>query len=261
MLAFLGVMSADAAMSAEIANQKVAKAMQSIMEAEKKVYSQLIVGRERVHGCRVAKDMATLKKNKATIPNVKDFQSIVATAVANRDGGKYAYGLDVHALAEKSGSMEAKKALDLLHAYAEASRTNYTASVIARAKDSECGTPSEFWAEEGGLPLPAQYTRAVADAVSQSGVFTYSLLSEWPINKQNAPRTEFEKKAVEAVQDREPYYGSETLGDQRYFSAAYADVATNKTCVSCHNNHVDSPKTDFEMKDVMGGLLMRFPLD
>jgi hypothetical protein len=168
-------------------------------------------------------------------------------------------GLDP-ALASKAGSMPAEQAADILHAYADISRTTYTATVVARAKTSKCGTVSEQWAEEGGLPLPAQYTRAVADGVRKSGKFTYSLQSEWPVNKQNAAKTDFEKKALKAVQSQKPFYQVENLGNVKYFSAGYADVATNQTCVSCHNDHSDSPKRDFKLKDVMGDMIVRIPL-
>ncbi len=46
--------------------------------------------------------------------------------------------------------------------------------------------------------------------------FSYSLLSLWPINKQNAPRTAVEKNGLEAVADNKgkTFYGEETLGRQ-----------------------------------------------
>jgi hypothetical protein len=40
----------------------------------------------------------------------------------------------------------------------------------------------------------------------------------------------------------------------------YPDVAVAPACVTCHNAHKDSPRTDFEMGDVMGGVVVRIPL-
>jgi hypothetical protein len=248
------------ASAAEISNKYVAEAMQSLQDAEKSVYSKLIEGRSKAHGCKVAKDMAALKADEATIPAVADFQGIVGVAVRALDGGKYAGGLDVAALGAKPGNMNLQDAADLLHAYASTSRANYTASVVARAKKSGCSKAIEEWAEENGLPLPAQFTRATADAARKAGKFSYALQSEWPVNKQNAPRTDFEKAAVKAVMNRKPYYGEETLGGKNYFSAAYADIATNAACTSCHNDHADSPKRDFKLQDVMGDLVIRIPM-
>jgi len=40
-----------------------------------------------------------------------------------------------------------------------------------------------------------------------------------------------------------------------------ADVATSTSCVSCHNAHPQSPKHDFRLYDVMGGLEVIIPMD
>jgi len=50
------------------------------------------------------------------------------------------------------------------------------------------------------------------------------------------------------------------LGGKKYFTAVYADVAVSKACTSCHNGHQDSPKTDFALNDVMGGVVIRIPM-
>jgi len=88
------------------------------------------------------------------------------------------------------------------------------------------------------------------------------LLSVWPINKQNEPRTDAEKAGLQFVVDHpgENYYTEEKLGDTTYYTAVYPDVAVAKACVTCHNNHVDSPRDDFKLDDVMGGVVIRIPL-
>ena len=45
------------------------------------------------------------------------------------------------------------------------------------------------------------------------------------------------------------------------FVGIYADVAVAPVCVDCHNDHKDSPKTDFTLGDVMGGVVIRIPKD
>ena len=93
--------------------------------------------------------------------------------------------------------------------------------------------------------------------------FSYSLLSLWPVNKQNAPQTEVEKTGLQYVVDNkgENYYGEETLGGQKYFTAVYADTGVAEACVSCHNEHKDSPRNDFKMGEVMGGVVIRIPVE
>ena len=92
--------------------------------------------------------------------------------------------------------------------------------------------------------------------------FSYSLQSLWPVNKQNAPKTPVEKKGLEAVakDNTKPFYAEETLGKTKYFTAIYADKAVAPACVPCHNDHKDSPKTDFKIGQTMGGVVIRIPM-
>lgn len=155
---------------------------------------------------------------------------------------------------------------DSLFAVMNADRANYTKLVVARLgpKGSGAVKPDEHWEDfENGTLLPAQMFRAGAEAVAEvTDDFTYSLQSLWPINKQNAPATPVEKAGLEfiAANPGERYYGEETLGDTTYFTAVYPDVAVSAACVDCHNEHKDTPKTDFTIGEVMGGVVIRVPL-
>jgi hypothetical protein len=84
----------------------------------------------------------------------------------------------------------------------------------------------------------------------------------WPVNRQNAPKTEAEKAGLQAIVDKpgENYYTNETLGGKTYFTAVYPDVAVAQACIVCHNAHKDSPRSDFKMGDVMGGVVVRIPV-
>jgi hypothetical protein len=76
-----------------------------------------------------------------------------------------------------------------------------------------------------------------AEMVTEKNVgFTYSLLSIWPVNKQNKPKTEIEKTGLHFVADNpgKNYYGEEKLGETTYYTAVYADIAVAPACVDCH---------------------------
>jgi len=155
---------------------------------------------------------------------------------------------------------------DSLFAVMKADRTNYTKLIIQRLGPNGVSAikPDEHWKDiSEGAPLPAQMFRAGAEAVAElTDEFTYSLQSTWPINKQNAPKTEMEKNGLEyiAANPGENFYGEETLGGTTYFTAVYPDVAVSAACVTCHNEHKDTPRTDFELGEVMGGVVIRVPL-
>ena len=160
--------------------------------------------------------------------------------------------------------IEPQKMADALHAVMEADRTVYTKNVVNRlAKDQKVISASEHWKEEPALPLPAQMFRMGAEMVADKDAgFTYSLWSLWPINKQNTPRTDAEKQGLQFVSDNkgQNFYAEEVLGGQKYFTAIYADTAVAPACVSCHNDHKDTPRSDFALGDVMGGVVVRIPV-
>jgi hypothetical protein len=153
---------------------------------------------------------------------------------------------------------------DALHAVMESDRTVYTRNVVNRLQNEEkVIKASEHWEDDKALPLPAQMFRMGAEMASAKNAgFTYSLLSLWPVNKQNEPRTEVEKTGLQYVVDNpgKNYYGEEKLGDVDYFTAVYADTAVAPACITCHNDHKDSPRNDFEIGDVMGGVVVRIPV-
>jgi hypothetical protein len=160
--------------------------------------------------------------------------------------------------------IEPRDVADMLHAVMSSDRTVYTRLVVNRLtlKDKVI-TADEHFEDNKALPLPAQMFRFGAEmAAEQNKKFSYSLLSLWPINKQNAPRTDAEKKGLEfvAANAGKNFYTEEVLGKQKYFTAVYADTAVAPACVSCHNAHKDSPRKDFKLKDVLGGVVIRIPI-
>ena len=152
----------------------------------------------------------------------------------------------------------------------DSDRTVYTRKIVNRlAAKEKVITASEHYDDEKALVLPAQMFRYGSEMVAEKVEkdpdvdFSYSLQSLWPVNKQNAPRTDAEKDGLKFVADNkgENFYTVEELGGKRYFTAVYADVAVSPVCASCHNDHKDSPRRDFKIGDVMGGVVIRIPME
>jgi len=158
-----------------------------------------------------------------------------------------------------------KMAADAVHVALAADRGVYAKMVVERLMNEEkVIRATEHWKDEHTLPLPAQMLRMSAEKARQNaGGVWYALISTWPINKQNGPKTPTEKAALEALQAKPdaPYYAEETLRDRRYFTAVYADPAVSKACVSCHNQHADSPRHDFTLNETMGALVVRLAMN
>ena len=154
---------------------------------------------------------------------------------------------------------------DMLYRVMSADREVYTRMVVQRLTvDEEILTASEHFEDEAALPLPAQMFRFGAETVmDNSEDFSYALLSLDPINRNNGPATELEREGLEFVAGNPEanFYGEEELGGERSFAAVYPDRAVVEACVNCHNNHRDSTRTDLEVGDVMGGVVIRIPID
>jgi Protein of unknown function (DUF3365) len=169
-----------------------------------------------------------------------------------------------------SPTISPKAMADALHLVMDSDRTIYTKKIVNRlVKQDKVIKASEHFEDDQALALPAQMFRFGAELVAQRAEdmpdvnFSYSLQSLWPVNKQNAPKTEAEKTGLKFIAENKGknYYTEEKLGDVTYFTAVYPDVAVAPVCVSCHNAHKDSPRRDFKLGDVMGGVVIRIPLD
>ncbi len=161
------------------------------------------------------------------------------------------------------GGITPQQMTDALFSVMSADRAVYASEVVTRLQDQEkVIKASEHFKDDKALPLPAQMFRMGAERSAKSNSsFSYSLLSQWPINKQNAAKTDVEKAGLKAVADTgNNFYSEETLGGKKYFTAVYPDKAVAAACSSCHNAHADSPRKDFKLGDVMGGVVIRVPL-
>jgi hypothetical protein len=155
---------------------------------------------------------------------------------------------------------------DYVHTTIEADRATYAEQVVHRLQNVErVLKASEKFQEDKALPLPSQMLRMGAKAVagSNQGKLRYALISEWAINKANMPKTDFEQKGLKALakDPSQPYRGYQNDGDQRYYMALYPDKAMSQACVDCHNDHAESPRTDFKLGDVMGGVVITMRVD
>lgn len=169
---------------------------------------------------------------------------------------------------ETPGGIAPQKFADAVHAVMMADRTVYAKHVVTRLKEQKAPvSPSEYWQDEDHtIPLPAQMFRMGSELVSENAEagFTYALKSKYPLNSQNkASGLEVEALDYIEANPEENFYKEEEIAGKKYFTAVYADKAVAKACWECHNDHAN--KGDdypvFEEGDVMGGVVVRIPLD
>lgn len=152
-------------------------------------------------------------------------------------------------------------AFRILAAENDAARALWTADIVA------AGTKAglrfhEKWRDadmEAG-PLPALFLREAATAVQKTRVpLGLFLGSDYPIAQSNkfsgAQAEHF--KAVRASGKPEFFYAP----DIGRHTAMFPDLAVAPGCVTCHNEHPASPKTDWALKDMMGATTWSYPKD
>lgn len=164
----------------------------------------------------------------------------------------------------KANGIAPEKVADYIHAVLEADRTFYTSHIVNRLQHKGIVASTEHWEQDNTLPLPAQFLHHSGRLVAESGRgIRYRLIGFSPIYQRNAPATEFERDALDRLRrepDR-PVTGIVSSGKKQYFQAIYSDRAVSPACVSCHNSHPLSPKQDFQLNDVMGGIAITIPLE
>ena len=120
----------------------------------------------------------------------------------------------------------------------------------------------EKWrdADVAAGPLPALFLREAATAVQKTRVpLGLFLGSDYPIaqsNKFTGLQAEHFRR-VRATGKPE-FFNATDIGRQ---TAMFPDYAAVPGCVSCHNEHPQSPKTDWKLKDMMGATTWSYPKD
>ena len=166
-------------------------------------------------------------------------------------------------LEEKDLLIPAEVVAHYIHSVLDSDRKVYSEYIVNRLQQKNIVFASENWWEDNSLLLPAQFLLNASDLILNKNLdLDFKLISSWPINKHNAPANEFERKGLQYVarHPTRPFIEYRNVGGKTYFQAVYPDFAVTPACVSCHNNHAKSPKKDFKLNDVMGGIVMTFPV-
>lgn len=152
---------------------------------------------------------------------------------------------------------------EYIHAIIQAERTLYATHIVERLQELKIIVASEEWKERGALPLPAQMVQMAGQEIQGLGLgLRIRLASLGPIYEKNGPADQFERAGLEAVAQnpQKPYTGIIAENGRHVFKAIFADRAVTRACVACHNGHEQSPKRDYKVNDVMGGIIISFPV-
>lgn len=149
--------------------------------------------------------------------------------------------------------------LRLLAVENDVARALYTGEIVGAGQKVGLAF-SEHWRDEGveAGPLPALFLRETAAHIQstpvQLGLF---LGSEFPIAPSNrfsdAQLEQFE--VIKSTNDAQIFLDQDT----NLYTAMFPDFASVEPCVSCHNQHKNSPKIDWKLNDIMGATTWTYP--
>jgi len=143
----------------------------------------------------------------------------------------------------------------------DVTRTLYTKAIVGQGKLQGMKFDEDWRKDdvEAG-PLPALFLRGIATSIQKSTVpLGLYLGSDYPVNAANKFVGKQAELFVKIKEDRKPAFFYDE--DSKLHTAMFADVAGADACVTCHNNHKQSPKTDWKLGDVMGATTWQYPKD
>jgi HAMP domain-containing protein len=174
-----------------------------------------------------------------------------------------AIALLVHKFETDGAVIQARGTAQAVAAEVGALRQAYSRNVVNKLKKDQIAIKPDIAAvyrdTVGGIPLPATFVHETSDIVnSKSKSHQVDLKSLWNINPKKKPNDGFETEALKFVADN-PREAKESVVDDRFYYVV-ADVAADDSCVNCHNQNAASPRRDFQVNDVMGGMIISVPM-
>ena len=158
-------------------------------------------------------------------------------------------------------SLSTAEALTLLAYENDVTRTLFTKEIVGNGKPQGLNF-RENWMDDDVVagPLPALFLRGVEAELSKSDVPMHLFLgSDYPIESSNrfSDRQQLEFDAMKT--DLAPKHFVDSISGEHI--SMFPDFASAAPCVSCHNDHERSAKSDWKLGDLMGATTWSYPSD
>ena len=205
-----------------------------------------------------------VEKNRAVIVTAIYEHTIMVLAILFCGG----VGATLWHLSSLSSNLVESGALQGTSLYADSLtelRTFYGSQIVERVKPLGIEVTHDYATKQGAIPIPATFSIEFGKHVSKNGSgMQVRLYSDhpFPFRKDGGARDDFEKEALLQLrkQPDKPYFRFEDYQGRpslRYGTA----VPMKPGCVTCHNTHPESPKTDWKVGEVRGVQEIIRPLD
>jgi signal transduction histidine kinase len=151
-----------------------------------------------------------------------------------------------------------------IHTQVMVDREYYASVVVPRILELGGKLAAQYHDVQGVLPLPATFVREASEIVAtEHGGYIAKLISPWAINKSQGLKDQFDRDAFAALamSPDKHFLRINTVEGRAVMRVLMADRASAQSCVDCHNAHPESPRHDFKLHDLMGGLEVIIPVD
>jgi diguanylate cyclase (GGDEF)-like protein len=146
----------------------------------------------------------------------------------------------------------------------QADREYYASTIVPRLTAMQASITADYHHTPNGFPLPATFIREVTEMIASSPAsYRVKLISPWPINKKNGIQDSFQKEGFEALltTNTKLFKRQEQANGTTIMRFLVPDRAIAQSCIGCHNTHPLSPKQDFRLNDIMGGIEISIPIE
>lgn len=178
--------------------------------------------------------------------------------------GIYLFATAPTVLAEErdvGGAMSTDTLLRILANENDVARTLYTKEIVGPGKARGVEF-REDWAEPDVCagPLPAQFLRSCAQILFRSPYpLRLRLGSDYPIEASNRFKGSALRIFEQVREAGAPRFFDDPATGRRV--AMFPDFASAAACVTCHNQHEKTTKSDWALHDVMGATTWSWPGD
>lgn len=163
-------------------------------------------------------------------------------------------------ISDKKFSIE--EAFEIVAAENDVARTLYTKAIVGAGKKNGLAFHEDWEKDEVEAgPLPALFLRGIASDIRKKNEVPLGLFlgSDFPIRKSNKFIGKQAELFAEIREDGKPKYFFDE--ENQLYTAMFPDFAGAMPCVSCHNDHEETTKSDWAMGDIMGATTWTYPED
>lgn len=165
--------------------------------------------------------------------------------------------------AQVSNKMYAiEEAFEIVARENDVARTLYTKAIVGEGKKKGLAFHEDWEKDEVEAgPLPALFLRGIAGDIRKKGEVPLGLFlgSDFPVRTSN----KFAGKQAELFEEIRKDGKAKFFYDEenQLHTAMFPDFAVAAPCVTCHNEHPETTKTDWKLGDIMGATTWTYPED